>query len=102
MHYNFTLCVLAAVGHIFYLYQRDQPCNTLLHQHKPCAVNPSDKSFTTMDAAEQQLELFVCGRLCLFGEHSDWAGAFRRCIALANKIPLHASLNCISYTRNPQ
>lgn len=24
------------------------------------------------------LELFVPGRLCLFGEHSDWAGAFKR------------------------
>eukprot|EP00241_Pyramimonas_parkeae_P006052 CAMPEP_0114246892 /NCGR_PEP_ID=MMETSP0058-20121206/12720_1 /TAXON_ID=36894 /ORGANISM="Pyramimonas parkeae, CCMP726" /LENGTH=412 /DNA_ID=CAMNT_0001360139 /DNA_START=249 /DNA_END=1487 /DNA_ORIENTATION=+ len=23
------------------------------------------------------LELFVCGRVCLFGEHSDWAGGFR-------------------------
>ena len=22
--------------------------------------------------------LFVPGRLCLFGEHSDWAGAYRR------------------------
>ena len=28
--------------------------------------------------SDEQLELFVCGRLCLFGEHSDWAGAFRR------------------------
>ena len=24
------------------------------------------------------IELFVPGRLCLFGEHSDWAGAYRR------------------------
>ena len=23
-------------------------------------------------------ELFVSGRLCLFGEHSDWAGGYRR------------------------
>ena len=23
-------------------------------------------------------DLFVCGRLCLFGEHSDWAGEYRR------------------------
>lgn len=23
-------------------------------------------------------EVFVPGRLCLFGEHSDWSGAFRR------------------------
>ena len=29
-------------------------------------------------------ELFVPGRLCLFGEHSDWAGGYRRtCAALA-------------------
>ena len=25
------------------------------------------------------LELFVPGRVCLFGEHSDWAGAWRKC-----------------------
>lgn len=31
-----------------------------------------------METDEQQMELFVCGRLCLFGEHSDWAGAFKR------------------------
>ncbi len=24
------------------------------------------------------IEIFVPGRVCLFGEHSDWAGAFRR------------------------
>ena len=23
-------------------------------------------------------DIFVPGRVCLFGEHSDWAGAFRR------------------------
>ncbi len=23
------------------------------------------------------IELFVPGRLCLFGEHSDWAGKYR-------------------------
>ena len=25
----------------------------------------------------QKIELFVPGRLCLFGEHSDWAGKYR-------------------------
>ena len=25
----------------------------------------------------KQIELFVPGRLCLFGEHSDWAGMYR-------------------------
>lgn len=27
---------------------------------------------------QTQQEVFVPGRLCLFGEHSDWSGAFRR------------------------
>jgi galactokinase len=26
----------------------------------------------------KQIDLFVPGRLCLFGEHSDWAGGFRK------------------------
>lgn len=26
---------------------------------------------------EKEIELFVPGRLCLFGEHSDWAGGHR-------------------------
>ena len=25
----------------------------------------------------KQIELYVPGRLCLFGEHSDWAGMYR-------------------------
>ena len=28
--------------------------------------------------SEKEIELFVPGRLCLFGEHSDWAGGHRR------------------------
>jgi galactokinase len=24
------------------------------------------------------MQIFVPGRLCLFGEHSDWAGGYRR------------------------
>jgi galactokinase len=27
---------------------------------------------------EKRIELFTPGRLCLFGEHSDWAGGHRR------------------------
>jgi UTP-glucose-1-phosphate uridylyltransferase/galactokinase len=27
---------------------------------------------------DQSIDLFVPGRLCLFGEHSDWAGGYRR------------------------
>src|SRR5664280_2364743 len=30
------------------------------------------------DGKDAPVELFVPGRLCLFGEHSDWAGSFRR------------------------
>ena len=26
----------------------------------------------------EEFDLFVPGRLCLFGEHSDWAGGYRR------------------------
>ena len=26
---------------------------------------------------EKRIELFVPGRLCLFGEHSDWAGMYK-------------------------
>lgn len=29
--------------------------------------------------AQGQVELFVSGRLAVFGEHSDWSGAMRRC-----------------------
>ncbi len=28
--------------------------------------------------AADSVELFVPGRLCLFGEHSDWAGSYAR------------------------
>ena len=27
--------------------------------------------------SDQTIKLFVPGRLCLFGEHSDWAGQYR-------------------------
>ena len=30
-----------------------------------------------MDAHAEDVEVSVGGRVCLFGEHSDWAGAFR-------------------------
>ena len=33
---------------------------------------------STASADGASIELFVCGRLCLLGEHSDWAGGFRR------------------------
>jgi len=38
-------------------------------------------SSTTPSPSDQMpraVELFVPGRVCLFGEHSDWAGSFRR------------------------
>ncbi|GAB4571620.1 MAG: galactokinase [Anaerolineae bacterium] len=31
-----------------------------------------------MAASARPLDLFVPGRICLFGEHSDWAGGYRR------------------------
>uniref|UniRef100_A0A7S2RRZ4 UTP--glucose-1-phosphate uridylyltransferase n=1 Tax=Mucochytrium quahogii TaxID=96639 RepID=A0A7S2RRZ4_9STRA len=33
---------------------------------------------SSVDGNELELELFVPGRVCLLGEHSDWAGSFRR------------------------
>ena len=30
-----------------------------------------------METKGRKLNLFVPGRLCLFGEHSDWAGMYR-------------------------
>ncbi|KAL6746433.1 ribosomal protein S5 domain 2-type protein [Haematococcus lacustris] len=45
-------------------------------------------------------EVFVCGRLCLVGEHSDWAGAFRasnpsippgKCVVVGTSEGLHAT-----------
>lgn len=30
------------------------------------------------NAANGEVEIFVPGRICLFGEHSDWAGGYRR------------------------
>lgn len=38
---------------------------------------------------EREVELFVPGRICLFGEHSDWAGSYRR---QSNAIPVGACL----------
>lgn len=31
------------------------------------------------------MRIFVPGRLCLFGEHSDWAGEYRRINPLTEK-----------------
>ena len=31
-----------------------------------------------VDSIKKPFELFVPGRICLFGEHSDWAGGYRR------------------------
>ena len=32
----------------------------------------------------REYDIFVPGRVCLFGEHSDWAGGYRR---INSKIP---------------
>ena len=48
------------------------------------------------------MDLFVPGRLCLFGEHSDWAGEYRRshpaleaglCLAVGTDQGIHATAN---------
>jgi len=31
------------------------------------------------------MKIFVPGRICLFGEHSDWAGGYRRISAQSEK-----------------
>lgn len=38
-------------------------------------------SLSSIQAGSEWRHLFVPGRLCLFGEHSDWAGGYRREIA---------------------
>ena len=34
-------------------------------------------NFALRNAKTDMLKLFVPGRLCLFGEHTDWAGHYR-------------------------
>lgn len=50
----------------------------------------------------KKLKLFVPGRLCLFGEHSDWAGGYRKldksiipghCIAIGTDQGIHAEVS---------
>lgn len=52
-----------------------------------------------LQKGSEWLHLFVPGRLCLFGEHSDWAGGYRReiaelypghCIAVGTDQGIHA------------
>jgi len=38
---------------------------------------PAMASGASLSGLPAPVELFVCGRLCLLGEHSDWAGAYR-------------------------
>ena len=44
-----------------------------------------------VEDAPECAELFVCGRLCLLGEHSDWAGGMRR---FNPEIPVGKTLVC--------
>ncbi len=41
------------------------------------AVTHTEAETLHAEAADS-VELFVPGRLCLFGEHSDWAGSYAR------------------------
>jgi galactokinase len=43
----------------------------------PPPSSPSRRSSSSVGSADS-LELMVPGRVCLFGEHSDWAGSFTR------------------------
>lgn len=56
-------------------------------------------SLSNIQADSEWLNLFVPGRLCLFGEHSDWAGGYCRdiaslppghCIAIGTEQGIHA------------
>ncbi len=51
---------------------------------------------------EDKIELFVPGRVCLFGEHSDWAGGYRRtdstipkgyCLIIGTDQGIHATVS---------
>lgn len=44
----------------------------------PSPQQHTSNGSTTSSTTNPPLELFVPGRICLFGEHSDWAGGFRR------------------------
>ena len=53
------------------------------------AVTPTEAEALHAEAAES-MDLFVPGRLCLFGEHSDWAGSYARhalCCAILPCLP---------------
>eukprot|EP00757_Euglenozoa_sp_SAG-D1_P008153 gene8153-17582_t len=48
-----------------------------------------------------KVDVFVPGRVCLFGEHSDWAGGYRRvnadvvpgrCIVYGTDVGIHATV----------
>ncbi|KAJ9469339.1 GHMP kinase [Diplonema papillatum] len=39
---------------------------------------------TTASGRREEVDVFVPGRVCLFGEHSDWAGCYRR---INSKVP---------------
>lgn len=41
-------------------------------------ASSSGSSSASIAGVGETLELFVPGRVCLFGEHSDWAGGYRR------------------------
>jgi hypothetical protein len=43
-----------------------------------CAMEPGVSSAGAVGSSAPALELFVPGRVCLLGEHTDWAGGFRR------------------------
>jgi len=42
----------------------------------PSGIQPADQPVISMRNSEKYMELFAPGRLCLFGEHTDWASQF--------------------------
>ena len=44
-------------------------------------------------ANDEVTELFVCGRLCILGEHSDWAGCYRH---MNESIAVGQALVCLT------
>lgn len=45
---------------------------------QPCAVGRVNQEILPIMTKPQAFDLFVPGRICLLGEHSDWAGSYRR------------------------
>ena len=59
-------------------HQRKRAQPAWLAEHQPSCLPPAVQGSTMASDGGEFIELFVPGRLAMFGEHSDWAGAFRK------------------------